>query len=366
MDMPQGNLLSKDEECAAARCGITVSEIACAVGGTVSGCGDTVITSASSVADAAQGDIVLAENEKYLVSVEKTSASAVIAAIGSACSKPMILVSDPKVAFVQVLRMLAPKESQPEPGIDPGCRVGEGLSLGEGAAIGFGSYIGSDVTIGDGAIIHPLVYIGDGVKIGAGTVIRPNVTIYHGCEIGSNVVIHSGTVIGADGFGYIPAGGKLCKVPQIGNVVIEDDVEIGTNVSIDRAKTGSTRIGRGTKIDNLVQIAHNIKTGQTCLIVAQAGLSGSIELGNGVTIAGQAGLKDHIRIGDGAVVAARAGIFGDVPAGSVYSGYPARPHRESLRASAALTRLPETLKVVESLQKEVELLKERLAQLGGE
>ncbi|MBI2844122.1 MAG: UDP-3-O-(3-hydroxymyristoyl)glucosamine N-acyltransferase [Armatimonadetes bacterium] len=345
---------------------VTLRELAEAVSGVVEGCGDVVITGAASVSDAGPGDIVLAESRRYLAQAEKCGASAVVSAEGPCGDKPVVRVEDPRRAFVEILRILAPQEKPLKPGVDPVCRVGERLSAGEGVSIGYGSWIGDDVEIGRGSVIHPLVYLGDGVRIGEGTVIHPRVVIYSRCELGSRVTVHAGTVIGSDGFGYIPVGEELQKVPQIGTVVIEDDVEIGSNVTIDRAKTGATRIGRGTKIDNLVQIAHNVKTGESCIIVAQVGLAGSSVLGNGVTVGGQAGTKDHVTVGDGAIVAARGGVFGDVPAGATYSGYPARPHKDQLRAHAALLRLPDTQRKVEELQKEVEQLKDRLAQLGGE
>lgn len=346
--------------------GISIRELAEIVGGKVDGSVDVLITGVASISEAEPGDIVLAENEKYLSAAACCKASAIIAADGSCDCKPVVRVDDPRSAFIEILKVFTPAVSRPKAGIDPSCRVGERVTLGEGASVGYGSYIGDDVAIGDGAVIHPLVFIGDGVRIGAGSVVHPNVTVYQGCEVGSNVTIHAGSVIGSDGFGYIQAGGELKKVPQIGNVIIEDNVEIGSCATIDRAKTGSTRIGRGVKIDNLVQIAHNVKVGECSVIAAQVGVSGSVEIGRGVTIAGQAGFKDHIRVGDGVVLAGRSGVIGDLPSGGMYSGYPARPHREALRVQAAQQRLPELMKTVEELKKEVKQLTRQIVQLGGE
>jgi len=346
--------------------GISVRELAEIIGGEVDGPCDVLITGVASISEARPGDVVLAENNKYFSAAACCNASAIIAAEGSCDCKPVIRVDDPRNAFIEVLKIFAPAVSRPKEGIDPSCHVGERVKLGEGASVGYGSYIGDDVVIGDGAVIHPLVYIGDGVKIGAGSVVYPNVTIYQGCEVGSNVTIHAGSVIGSDGFGYIQAGCEPKKVPQIGNVVIEDDVEIGSCTTIDRAKTGSTRIGRGVKIDNLVQIAHNVKVGECSVIAAQVGVSGSAEIGKGVTIAGQAGINGHTKVGDNVVLAGRAAVIGDLITAGIYSGYPARPHREALRAQAMQFRLPELQKTVEELKKEVERLTRQIVQLGGE
>lgn len=345
--------------------GITIRELAEAVGGTVCGPDDIIITGAASVKEAVPGDVVLAENVNFLKAAIRSDASAVVSSNCVYEGKPIILAADARNAFSVILRKLAPAVRSPEIGIAPNCSVGERLVSGKDVRIGFGCVIGNDVTIGDGTIIYPLAYIGDGVKIGSQSVLDPNVTVCPGCEIGSGVVIHSGSVIGSDGFGYLQVGNQICKVPQIGKVVIEDDVEIGSNVTIDRAKTGATRIGRGTKIDNLVHIAHNVKIGENCMIVAQVGCAGSAEIGNGVTIAGQVGIKDHVHIGDGVVVGGKAAVFGDLKPGGIYSGYPARPHKDALRAQAALLRLPETQKTVDNLRKEVERLGRRLAQLDG-
>jgi UDP-3-O-[3-hydroxymyristoyl] glucosamine N-acyltransferase len=345
--------------------GISIRGLAETVGGTVVGRDDVFITGAASITDAVPGDIVLAENPKYFEAAERSNATAIVTSDDSQGAKPVIRVKDARYAFAQILQILTPRTSRPVAGIDSNCRVGDRVTVAESSSVGYGSYIGDDVTIGEGAIIHPLVFIGDGVRIGPDSEVHPNVTIYHGTEIGARVVIHSGTVIGGDGFGYLPVGDEICKIPQIGKVIIEDDVEIGSNVTIDRAKTGATRIGRGTKIDNLVMIAHNCKIGQMCMIISQVGIAGSAEIGNGVVIAGQAGINSHIKIGDGAQVGGQSGVFGDLAPGGVYSGYPARPHREQLRVQAAVQRLPDTQKTVEQLKKEVERLSRRLQQLDG-
>ena len=345
--------------------GLTLREIAEAVGGTVQGLDDTIIAGAASVRDAAQGDIVLAENAKYLAEAEKSQASAVVASDGAGLTKPVVVVDNPRRAFNEILDLLAPEVSHPSPGVDPNCRMGARVVVGEGAAVSYGCFIGDDVVIGNGAVIYPFVYLGDGVKVGAGSVLFPNVVVYRGCEIGNRVRIHGGSVIGADGFGYIGVGNELRKVPHIGNVVIEDDVEIGACVTVDRAKTGSTRVGSGTKIDNQVQVAHNCRIGRMCLLAGQIGMAGSSSLGDGVMLGGQAGVRDHVHVGDGAMIAARAGVISDVPAGKTYSGYPARPHREAQRVELLTYRLPEITKIVDGFQKELQDLKAQLARLTG-
>jgi len=345
------------------RLGIRLEEIAKAVGGELRGSADLLITGAAAVEDASSGDIVFCENEKYLRMADESNASAVIAGRGAECKKPAVLVGDVRLAFAKVLELFAVKEPILPQGIDPSSRVGERLKLGEGAAIGFGCWIGDDVSIGSRSVIHPLVYIGDGVSIGADCVIKPNVTVLYECKIGDRVIIHSGTVIGSDGFGYVPDVGGVRKIPHIGGVIIENDVEIGACVTIDRAKTGFTRIASGVKIDNLVHVAHNVKIGTNCLIAAQTGIAGSSELGKNVMLAGQVGVKDHVRIGDGAVITADAGVIGDVPDGEMYSGYPARPHRQWLKSHAMIGRLDEMLSEIKRLRQEVDSIKSLVEQL---
>jgi UDP-3-O-[3-hydroxymyristoyl] glucosamine N-acyltransferase len=195
------------------------------------------------------------------------------------------------------------------------------------------------------------VRVGAGCSVGADSILYPNVVLYPGVIVGRRCILHAGAVVGADGFGYVPVGAGVRKIPHLGSVEIGDDVEIGSNTCIDRAKTGVTVIGAGTKIDNLVHIGHNVRVGRSCLIVAQVGVAGSCVIGDGVVLAGQAGIPDHVTIGDGARVAAQGGLFGNVPAGETYSGYPARRHAEKMREYGAIARLPEALKRIRAMEK---------------
>jgi UDP-3-O-[3-hydroxymyristoyl] glucosamine N-acyltransferase len=213
--------------------------------------------------------------------------------------------------------------------------------------------IGQRSTIGDGTVLHAGVFIGDDVSIGESCQLFPNVVVRERITIGNRVIIHASSVLGTDGFGYHWDGQRHVKIPQIGTVIVEDDVEIGSCVCIDRARFSTTRVGRGTKIDNLVQVAHNVQVGPHCIIVGQAGVAGSARLGQGVVLGGQAGVRDHITIGDGAVAAARSGVVEDVDPNTAVSGTPALPHRQSLREQAALRRLPDLLVQVRKLQEQI-------------
>lgn len=336
----------------------SLGELAALIEGEVVGDPATEISGAADIEDAHDGDIVFAESPRHLQLALQSSAAAVIAGIDAADSpKPLIRTSNPRLAFARVLGSLMPRPEHPA-GIHPTSTVGANLQAGEGVFIGFSAYVGSGVTLGNDVWIHPLAYIGDNVCIGSGSIVHPSVVILDNVTIGNNVIIHAGSVIGADGFGYTPFGKEHFKIPQIGSVVIHDHVEIGANVTIDRARTGVTSIGRGTKIDNLVHIAHNVTIGENCIIVAQVGISGSVHIGDGVMFGGQAGAKDHVDIGSGSIVCARSGIMGSLAPGSYVSGYPAGPHREQMRAHAALLRLPELLKTIRSLEKRIADLEE--------
>ena len=253
-------------------------------------------------------------------------------------------------SYTKLLNSIAIEKEKHPSGISKNSAVSASAVINKNISIGDFSVISENAEIGSNTIIYPNCYIGRNVKIGEHCLIYPNVTIREDIIVGNNVIIHSGTVIGSDGFGYVPENNTLKKIPQIGIVEIGDNVEIGANVTIDRATTGKTLIGKGTKIDNLVQIAHNVQIGENSIIVAQVGISGSTKIGNGVTIAGQAGLIGHVTIGDGAIVAAQAGVIGDVPPKETVSGYPARPHKQAMKLYALIQKLPELFEELKKLK----------------
>jgi len=256
--------------------------------------------------------------------------------------------------------MFPPPRTCFPPGVHPTSILSRGAVISPQASIGPFSFVGEDTSIGPGSQVYPFVYIGRGCKIGEETTIFPQVFIGDGCEVGDRVIIHSGAVLGSDGFGFVQEGRAYRKIPQIGGVIVGDDVEIGANVAIDRATLGATRIGRGTKLDNLVHIGHNVQVGENAAIVAQVGISGSTVVGSGVRIAGQAGLTGHIRIGDNSTIAAQAGVTKSVPAGGFVSGYPARPHQLARKIAASEARLPELFKRVKDLEDALRRLEERI------
>lgn len=341
---------------------ITVAKLASLVGGNIEGCPDTMVCGVGSVDEATAGDVVLADDEKFFRRAADSDAVCILTGLdvtGTCADKSVIRAAEPAQAFMRVLRHFAGDEPLPPVGIGPGTAIGKDAALGKSVRIGANCYIGSGASVGDGCVLFPNVYIGENASIGEGAKLYPGVTIYRKCRVGKNVVLHAGVVIGADGFGYKACGGELRKFPHAGAVEIGDDVEIGANSTVDRAKTGATVIGPGTKIDNLVHIAHNVKIGANCVIVALSGIAGSVEIGDGVTLAAQVGVKDHVRIGDGCVVAARAGVIGDVDAGSTVSGFPARDHALEKRVQAARLHLPEILRRLRALESEVEKLRGR-------
>ena len=338
---------------------ILLKELAEHIGGDVAGDPGTEIHGAADIADARNGDIVFAESEKHLAEAVGSSAAAVITRSGLHDStKPLVLVSNPRLAFAKALELLRPGKRY-RPGIHPAASVADDTVISRLAHVGFCACIGSGCEIEDGVSILPFAYIGDNVRIGAGSTIHPFAAVHDGVTIGRGVAIHSGSVIGADGFGYTCVDKTHYKIPQVGEVVIGDDVEIGANVTVDRARTGKTIIGRGTKIDNLVHIAHNVTIGEDCIIIAQVGISGSVHVGDRVTLAGQAGVKDHVDIGSDAIICARSGVIGDIEPGAFVSGYPARPHKDQMRQHAAQARLPGLLRTLKDLEKRVRDLEAR-------
>lgn len=339
----------------------TLKEIAKLIDGEVIGDEGIIITGVAGIREAYKGDITFVANPKYFSLIEKTRASAIITARDVEISyKPIIRTDNPSLAFAKIVSLIAPNEVSHPKGIHPTVILGKNAALGKGVAIGPYAVLEDNVCIGDETIIYAGCFIGHHTKIGSKALIYPNVSIRERITIGDRVIIHSGTVIGSDGFGFATIKGLHHKIPQIGTVEIGNDVEIGANVTVDRARFDKTVIGNGTKIDNLVQIAHNVVIGENSIIVAQAGISGSTNIGNGVTLAGQAGLVGHITVGDGAVVAAQAGVTKSVPANSIVSGYPARSHDTAKRVNACVQNLPKLYDTVAELKAKIKELESRL------
>ncbi|MDP1891263.1 MAG: UDP-3-O-(3-hydroxymyristoyl)glucosamine N-acyltransferase [Gemmatimonadaceae bacterium] len=339
----------------------TLKEIAKLIDGKVVGNGDILITGASGIKEASEGDITFLANPKYMPLMDKTRAAAIItSADAQKTNKPVILTENPSLAFAKIISLITPDEAGHPEGIDYTVVMGKNVVLGKDVAIGAYVVISDNVTIGDNSVIYAGCFIGHHTKIGSKTLIYPHVSIRERISIGSRVIIHSGTVIGSDGFGFATIKGLHHKIPQMGIVEIADDVEIGANVTIDRARFDKTVIGRGTKIDNLVQIAHNVIIGENSLIVAQVGISGSTIIGDNVTLAGQAGLVGHITVGNNAIVTAQSGVSKSVPADTMVSGYPARPFMTTQRANASLQNLPKLFDQVRELKKKIESLEAKL------
>lgn len=337
---------------------MTIEEIASSLGCGFEGDGSARITGVAAIRDASGGDLTFISNPKYIKDLRTTSASAVVAAPGVDTGGLTVIRADnPYFAFSRVVVMFAPKKAHPA-GVMDGARVSPSAKVGDGATVYPGVTVEAGASIGAGCVLYPGVYVGDGSSLGEGCLIYPNVVIREGVTIGDRVIIHAGTVIGSDGFGYATEGGKHHKIPQIGGVVIGEDVEIGANVTIDRGALGNTVIKRGVKIDNLVMIAHNVVVGEDSIIVAQVGISGSTELGHHVVLAGQVGVVGHLKIADGVQVGAKSGVSRDLDAWQVYSGAPAIPHKNWLKVHAVLPKLPEMKKQLAELEKKVERLTE--------
>jgi UDP-3-O-[3-hydroxymyristoyl] glucosamine N-acyltransferase len=331
----------------------SAAEIAKLVGGEVVGDGNAILKNFAPAERAQSGDLTFAENEDYFARAEQSAATAIIADQRFSSAKQILIrVPNARVAFAKALALFFP-EQKFAAGIHPTAVIAASAQIDPTAHIGPHCTVGERVKIGANSVLQAGNFIGDDSKLGEDVCLFPNVTLYPRTEIGHRVRIHAGTVIGSDGFGYVLDGGFHRKVPQIGNVVIGDDVEIGANVTIDRGALGSTVIGKGTKIDNLVQIAHNVEIGEHCIVIAQVGISGSTKLGKYVILAGQVGLAGHLKIGNQVTVAAQSGVMHNIPDGEKWFGSPAQPDRDTKRQLIAIQRLPELLKRFAALEKKL-------------
>ena len=352
----------------------TVGEIARLLDAQILGDSRILITGVAGLDTASAGTISFIENERMIEDAFAGSASAIIApeslreeleSLQKSAKrtrpklKSVVLTGNPRLAFAKLIEWMQPA-SVPERGVHSSAVIENTAIIGEGVTIREFCYVGHAARIGDGAILYPHVYVGDGAQIGEDTILYPNVVCGHHVQLGRRVRVHASSVVGGDGFGYVFDGQKHFKVPQVGTVIVEDDVEIGCNVCIDRATMGATRIGEGTKIDNLVQIAHNVQIGKNCILCGQVGLSGSVIVEDNVMMAGQAGLRDHVKIGKGAILGAKAGIMADVGPGEFVAGAPAVPNRDYMKINAASRKLPEMTRQLRRLEKAVALLQAKL------
>lgn len=340
------------------------AQIAILVNGRVEGDPNAVVSSFGKIEEAKEGQLTFFANPKYEDYLYSTRASIVVINEAYELKQPvnatLIRVPDAYTAFATLLGKYQEIMQQQLIGVQQPSYIAKTASYGENVFIGAFAYLGENVKLGNNTKIFPNAFIGDNVIIGDNTVIHPGVKIYHDCKVGSHVIIHAGTVIGSDGFGFAPqSDGSLKKVPQIGNVVIEDNVEIGANATIDRATMGSTLIKSGAKLDNLIQIAHNVEVGNSTVIAAQAGVSGSTKIGNGVMIGGQAGLAGHLQVGDGSKINAQAGLGKSLKPGSSVTSSPAYDYGQAIRSQAIARNLPEMEKRIKELE---ELVKQLIAE----
>ncbi|MBX3475590.1 MAG: UDP-3-O-(3-hydroxymyristoyl)glucosamine N-acyltransferase [Planctomycetes bacterium] len=329
-----------------------LSDLAQICGAKLEGSGDHEIKDVAKIETATRDHVCFVVDKSYLPALEKSRAGAVITLGGFAVPQGMnaLRADDPDLAFSKAVAALRPEPLRPRPGISPHAVVPARFEMGQDSSIGPFTFIGDGVKLGRNVVVYPHCYIGDEVEIGDNTVLYPHVTILERCRIGKNCLIHPGARIGADGFGFHFVAGKFVKAPQRGTVVIEDDVEVGANTAIDRARFDVTLIKRGTKIDNLVQIGHNVNIGQHCVIAGQCGIAGSAVLKDYVMLGGNVGVGDHITIGMGAKIAARSGLMRDVAPGMKMAGQPAEEGKSFMRREAILKRLPETIAEIKELK----------------
>lgn len=335
---------------------VTVGQLAEWVRGEVLGDANLPISNARALADAEPGDITFVDGDRHLEAWHNCKASAAVVPVSAPVNgRPIIRVSDPLMAFARIVQNLRGRPAPDTHTVDPTAVVHPTAHLGEGATIGPFAVVGEGSTIGANSLLHAGVVIGRGCRIGADSVLNPHVVVYDDCILGDRVIVHANAVIGADGFGYRFQGGKHAKVPQLGWVEIEDDVEIGAGSTIDRGTFGPTRIGAGTKIDNLVMVAHNCRIGRHNIIAAQVGIAGSSSTGDYVIMAGQAGVIDHIHVGDRSVIAAQSGVTKHLAPDSRVMGFPARPEGLTKRSYVVIEQLPALRADVKRIKKHLGL-----------
>ena len=344
----------------------SVEQIASFLHGEVIGDGSIKVSNLSKIDDGKPGTLSFLANSKYTHHIYETKASAVLVRRDfipeQEVKTTLIKVDDPYACLALLLNMVDQATRPQKSGIEENVYIADSATLGEDVYVGAFAYIANNASIGSNTKIYPQAYIGDNVKIGTNCIIYPGVKIYHNCVIGNNVIIHAGTVIGSDGFGFAPQNGEYVKIAQIGNVIIEDNVEIGSNTSIDRATMGSTVVKRGAKLDNLIQVAHNVEIGESTVMAAQVGVAGSTKVGKHCMIGGQVGFAGHITIGDNVNIGAQSGIPNNVEAKSNLLGYPAIPIKEFARQVVLVKRLPEINSSIKELKKEIEKLKSQLSE----
>lgn len=339
--------------------GLSIQELADLVGGEVTGDGRMIVTGVADLQAAGPTDISFLQKSGQEALLAETRAGVVVVPPEAATDLPAIRVTNPTLAITLIHRKFLDKPFVAQ-GIHATALIGEGCRIAAQVSIGPQVVIGDQVIIGKGVTLESGVVIGEGVVLGDDVTLMAHVVVRWGCQIGNRVIVQSGAVIGSDGYGYVQDGhGRHIKRPHVGNVIIEDDVEIGAHCCVDRATFGATVIKKGAKIDNLVQIAHNVTVGEGCLLVAQCGVAGSSRLGRGVVLGGQVAVTDHATLGDGVMVGGKAGVAGSVQAGGMVSGYPAIDHRTWLRASSAFSKLPQLVKDVRDLAKKLASLEDK-------
>ena len=339
---------------------MTLEELAPRLGASIVGDKNTVVTGLAGIEEAREGQLTFVANPRYRNKLLSTGASAAIVPPDVEEAPLALLVTpEPYVAFTRALEIFHPPE-RPESGVSPDARVDPSARVGQGVTIFPFVYVGKEAEIGDRTVLYPFAYVGDRVRLGEDCCIHSHVSIREGCELGNRVILQNGVVIGADGFGYAQEGTRHRKIPQVGIVRIEDDVEVGANACIDRGTMGETRIGRGTKIDNLVMLAHNVRIGEDVILVSQTGISGSTTVGDRAVLAGQVGVVGHIRIGKDVKIGAKSGVHSSILDGRIVSGIPTMPYEDFLKTMAALKHLPKMRERVRKLEKELQSLEKEV------